>query len=365
MTTLYLHIGFPKTATTFLQDAVFPKISSISCFKKPRVQLGDRKERLGTRFYYSPQLWREKGFDLFSQVLGPKPQGEAKEDVLISDEGFGGGITAPHPWIPATRPRQDRENGPHSTCVHLMELRKVALEWGFSQVKVIMGIRRQDRKLASGYAQVSDKVKGASQENFERWLRRVLDPARGYYEGGGLHHNYYLFWQKITEAVGAENLLVLPLELLQENMSEYLGRLFDFLDLPEEGKHITTSVHENANRKRNARSSSENTWRLREPMNTGLRLRPGRLFRTVGLPDRLPLRWPDFGREEEIRLTPELKASILNVYAAGNRCLDRVIKEVELQSYDYWPPPKESLSQDSFLWKSRTTGVLNPEAETS
>lgn len=350
MATLYLHIGFPKTATTFLQDTVFSEVGSISYFKKPRVQIGDRqgggrKERLGTRFYFSPQLWREQGIDFFSQVLGPEPQGRATEDVLISDEGFGGGITAPEPWIPETRPRQNRQSGPYSTHAHLVELREVALEWGFSRVKVIMGIRRQDEKLASGYAQVSDKVKGASQKSFEQWVHRVLNPAQSYYEGGGLHHNYHLFWQKITEAVGAHNTLVLPLELLKEDRSRYLGRLFDFLDRPAEGQRIGASLRERTDLKRNVRSSSKDTWRLQSPINTGPRLRPGRLFQALRLPERLPLRWPDFRREKEIRLTPELKAFILKFYAEGNLQLDEAIEDVDLKAFGYWPRPQVSDSE--------------------
>lgn len=72
-------------------------------------------------------------------------------------------------------------------------------------MKVIMGIRCRDRKMASGYAEMPHKGRGVSQEGFERWVRRLIDPERGYYEGGSVQHNYFFFWQKVTEAVGAEN----------------------------------------------------------------------------------------------------------------------------------------------------------------
>lgn len=342
MSTLYLHIGFPKTATTFLQDVVFPQINSISCFKKPLIHLGDRKERFGTRFSYSPALWRDRGTELLSQVLGPAPRGKTTSDALLSDEGFGGGLTGPQPWIPASRPHHDRETGPYSTRTHLEELEKAAREWGFSRIKVIMGIRRQDGKLASGYAQMSHKVRGASQKNFERWVRQILDPDQGYYEGGGVHHNYYLFWQQITEAVGVENTLVMPLELLRENRDAYLSRLFDFLEIPEEGESIKASLFESENLQRNARSSSKDTWGIRTPMRRGPTLRPGRLFGFLGMnfPYKLPLRWPDFQRGQEVHLTPELKSYILGVYAEGNQCLDHAIEEIDLHSYGYWPAPQ-------------------------
>lgn len=347
MSTLYLHIGFPKTATTFLQDVVFPKATSLSYVSKPTVRLGHREVRFGTRFSYAPALWRDRGTSLLSQILGPEPEGEAPSDVLISDEGFGGGLTGPEPWIPASRPHHDRETGPHSTRTHIEELRKVAGEWGFSQMRVIMGIRRQDEKIASGYAQMSHKVRGASQKNFERWVHRILDPDRGYYEGGGIHHNYYLFWQQVTKAVGAENTLVLPLEHLKEDMGGYLSRLFRFLEIPEEGTDIIASLSEPENLKRNANtSSSKDVWHLKAPMRTGPRFRPGRLFRALGFPHRMPLRWPDFRRGTDIRLTPDLRAYILGVYADENRRLDRALDEVDLRSYGYWPVPKKHGEQN-------------------
>jgi hypothetical protein len=43
MSTFYLHIGFPKTATTFLQDVVFPEATSLNFLKtngSPRKQRG-------------------------------------------------------------------------------------------------------------------------------------------------------------------------------------------------------------------------------------------------------------------------------------------------------------------------------------
>lgn len=342
MSTLYLHIGFPKTATTFIQKVVLPEITSIKCFAKPKVRLGDRKDRLGTRFYYSPQLWADRGKEVLGQVLGPEPQGKVKEDVLISDEGFGGGLTGPRPWMPSTRPHHDRENGPFLTQAHLAEFRKVLMNWGFSQLKVIMGIRRQDRKMASGYAQVSDKVRGASQENFERWVHRVLDPDRGYYEGGGVQHNYYLFQQKISKAVGEENVVLLPLEHLKEDRSEYLRRLFDFLEIPKEGDRITESLARSSNLKRNVHSSSEDTWQLRPPRRNGPRFRPWRVFRALGFPFRMPLRWPDFRRGQRVRLTPELQSYILDTFAEGNRRLDQKVDDLDLQSYGYWTESETS-----------------------
>lgn len=320
---------------------MLPKILSIDCYTKPTIRLGGRTERFGTRFYYSPNVWRERGKELFSQVLGAEPQGDVDTDVLISDEGVGGGVTAPQPWVPMSRPLQDRQNGPYATRCHLEELGRVARVWGFSRLRVIMGIRRQDRKLASGYAEVSDRVRGASQENFERWVRRVLDPGRAYYDGGGVHHNYYLFWKQITRAVGPQDVLVLPIEQLREDWAAYVERLFAFLDIVAEGLSIRHRLSQSeGSLRQNVRAAVIDTWCLRTPMEMGLRPWLGRLVRAWGDVDHLPLPWPDWRYEPKIRLTPDLKAFILGVYADKNRRLDRAIDDVDLRSYGNWPTPQ-------------------------
>lgn len=51
---------------------------------------------------------------------------------------------------------------------HLSALKGVANQWGFERVRVIGSVRHQASRLASSYAQVSDRRVGVSQDKFEQ-----------------------------------------------------------------------------------------------------------------------------------------------------------------------------------------------------
>jgi hypothetical protein len=322
MSTLYFYIGLSKTGSTFLQQNVFSKISSTKHLGKPVLDFVDGKNPwdgiLKRYFERSPLIWRDLGEKLFRELFGPVRAGSQVEDVLITDEN-------------ACSYRE-----PALITEHLSGLKDVANQWGFERVRVIGSVRHQASRLASSYAQGSDRRVGVSQDKFEQRVRRRIGPD--YYQSG-IKLEYDLLWQALVDVVGEENTLLLPYELMNESLPDFLRRYFSFLERPEEGSQIIEEVETNSDpATRNVRSNGEDTWALQDRTMRGVKtiqLRPSRLFTALGIPSEIPLRWPDFERENRIRLDPSLKREVMSTYEESNRALAEHI-EMDLGRYDYY-----------------------------
>ena len=322
--TLYIHVGPSKTATTFLQRDVLGRVESAECLPVPEIEVQGRSLRFGDLFSLSPEFWR----GLEEDPLAGSVQHSGR-DVVISDERIFGGLVAPQPWIPGSVPGRGLSPSPrlhtHSradpyyVCAHLRELRRAAEGWGYGRVRVLLTLRRQDTKLASSYAQLSNRVRRAGQQNFETWVRHLLHDAIGHNKGGGVNLDYSLWWRELRAAVGTENVFFLPFERLRENRAAFLRQWLGFLGVPE-ADSIVDALSGSGGTGKNVRSRSEDTWALRTPIKKG----------------RFLLRWPDFSRESEIRLTEALREEILSVYAEGNRSLDEQVPHLTLDEYGYY-----------------------------
>lgn len=320
MSTLYLHIGLPKTGSTFLQEEVFPLFDSFEYLYKPDVGLLEDDFPYATsthRFMeQSPVVWRDLGETLFHELFGPAPvQGK---NVLLSDEGIG-------------------NKEPVTVQTHLSELNALANQWGFTRVRAFGSVRHQASRMASSYAQGSERRLGASQRDFEERARQEI--GADYYQRG-VRLEYDLLWQSLTDVLGEENVLLLPYELMKNDLPDFLERWFIFLERQDEGDRVIEQLLSGkGNNRKNVRSVSSNTWALRKRTTRNakavVRLRPGRLFNALGLPMRVALRWPDLSREDEIRLTPSLSREIMQNYEKSNRAFAAHI-DMDLSPYGYY-----------------------------
>jgi len=57
MSILYLHLGIPKTGTTFLQEVLFPMLSGIRYFSRREINALLEDRTIDTLFRYSFSLW--------------------------------------------------------------------------------------------------------------------------------------------------------------------------------------------------------------------------------------------------------------------------------------------------------------------
>jgi hypothetical protein len=316
--TLYLHVGLPKTATTYLQKEVFPSLSSSRYLGIPQGMAFSGPEKLesGPRTLTncvkrSALLWESYGDAVFQDLFGCRCADRPPGNVLLSDEGVG-----------------RAGSRPTLLSAHLKGIAAQARSWGFGRFRVLCVFRRQDHWLASHYAQISDRNPQASQAHFEASVQRKLDPV-GERFGFGMLLDYAALGHAIHQAVGASDVLMLPYELLVHDSTQFHEKVLSFL-----GEETGPATFEST-RKQNVRSTQEGVWELRPSRRSQVvRLRPGRLFASLGLPDELHLSWRTSGGS--IQMTEPVSTSILREYEDSNRTLADAI-DLDLAPYGYFP----------------------------
>ena len=314
-------MGLPKTGTTYLQTHVFPALRETAYLDKPTADLftGDGDAGYGLLdgcFKRSAVVWRERGGEVLDALLPPPAGLDGKARVLVSDEGVG------------TAGRR-----PHLLRAHLEELAHVAGTRGLAPLRVLCTVRRQDQWLGSHYAQISDRITGASQETFERYVCDLLDPAREYYRRGVLL-DYRGLREQLVRAVGEAHVLMLPYELLDRDPRHFIGRVAAFLETDVDRE---AGLGEDPERE-NVRSARPDVWAIRPRSPAGareLRLRPERLWSGLGLPSRVRLRLPERGRGDVLEMTEALRARVRAVYRASNVALAADLG-LDLGTYGYY-----------------------------
>ena len=329
---LVLHVGLSKTGTTTLQRRVFPTLTSYDVAGVPRSGLFDAKGYrskgvLRLAFERSPVVWSSIGPDILRAAADAAGAEIGAGPLLLSDEGI------------------SSRRCPYALGAHLAELSPVARRLGYTSVRCVYVIRRQDRWLGSFYAQTSDRRGRAGQADFEAFIRRWTDPAHGRYMAAGSQPcsglleagaslDYGMIYDQITSAIGPESTLVLAYEDLAASPATFVRRLTEFLGETEASDVATSALN---HRRDNVRSSGSESWSLR-PMDPDLtvRLRPSRVFARLGLPAKINLRRFRPGREDRVKVTDEIRRLVLDAYEETNRHVSRVAG-LDLSRLGYFP----------------------------
>jgi len=313
---LIVHPGHNKTATTFLQTRVFPSLRYVHYFQSPKHPL--RSMVTDTLRRCSPAAWRdEQRIDRFGRQM--RQLGSARA-ALVSGESM---IGVHLPFAASTAARKLFRD-PYLLASHLGEMARQTEPLGLGRVRVILGIRRQDRLLASRYITDLPHLSKPSQQDFERQVDELLDPAQRRYSDA-VWLDYALTYELLAKVLGESNLLILPIELLDEDPRAYLRKLRRFLDDPGLDEWIEKAGKNTAERV-NLRQVERDRWRRRH-----------RPFGRLDLP---PRRLVDYFRAwRKARLVLELHSplseQIMQAFASSNRRLAESI-EMDLDRWGYY-----------------------------
>lgn len=267
---LVLHIGLPKTGTTFLQHRVFAASTELQFVHRTlapqRAELCFALRRLARSIPLLLPFRREQAL---SQLEAINP--EDPRPLLVSDENICMDVRS---FWRGGRP------DPIELADRLARLAQAVAD-RFDPVRVLIGVRGQDQWLASRYAESSRVLTGFTQADFERRVRalctaRLQGPAR------------WLDYDTVTRAfaarLGEENVRLVSLEQLAAAPQRTTKELGKFVG----GVALRSAAARN---RRNSLAAGANTWRLRSD-------------------------------SSDLHLTPELSALVRRRFAASNARLD-------------------------------------------
>lgn len=275
---LTMHIGLPKTATTFLQYRIFSRQREITYIHRPRDDDRDAIERLLRKHQRAA---RRELASLENRIVRALPQG----DVLVSNENIS--INAQEVWT-----------GSGPTPATLAD-RVARLADRLGGVRVLVGIRRQDQWLASRYAESAKRFPEFGQADFEERIETLCNTTP---DGALRWLDYDAAFAVLADRLGDGNVLLLPSEALSDQPEAALSRLEEFL-----GRRGLVSVYRaqagSPDLRRNTLSAGQNRWMLR-------------------------------GRDATLALPDRLQELVMRRFAVGNRAVAEAAG-VELARYGY------------------------------
>lgn len=193
--TVYLHLGYPKTGTTFLQQEYFTDIQNI---------------------YYVTQkkLWDSGFLDIilddciidkqekYNEILKSWKTEAGNKPLFVSYEGLMGNVLT------------GMQN------FHLISDRLKATKFEF---KILLTIRNQERIVDSLYLQYIHQGGALSFENFMRL------PAKSPIRLSLNVFNYHLVYEKLQQTFGQGQVSVMPFEALKDynDLNIYLSEYFE------------------------------------------------------------------------------------------------------------------------------------------
>ena len=329
MKDIIFHVGHPKCASTTLQNKVFINepgyLGTAKGMKDNYAKKLQRISPVGPSISYSKSKAKQWAAEVQDYANQHFPY--ANNLIASSEMYANSNKIKERPIIPFLKHFADNV-------------------WTNGSVKVVMIIRNQFNKIASGYAQVSNQNMKASQADFKRHIKAFIDKNN--------QHLMYDIWVKeLNQALGNENVCVLLMEDIQSE--KFWHQLKNFCKL--DSFDVNSMITEDSNSDSNSNKSTKNTWTLKD-FNPELKanvmvnnffglLWPSSLIPTLRNSSQLKLKQSlnqhysnkakalEQTGNQEIELTKELKTQLVDYYKSSNVELGRLLNR-DLSELGYY-----------------------------
>lgn len=330
---LIIHIGYPKTATTTLQNLLFEKhpktLYMHHCndpdFLESLLGLFFQRE---IPFKQGVEKHRGSTISLINKLENKRENLNPDYKIVFSDEGF---------LSHATNLRHYPKNFQWSPDpVSMARKLKILFDDNFvKQPKILITIREQLSIIRSFYAEMCFTVNRYHIRNFNDYVdKSFLKDKFDFYSSV---INYWDIAMLYAEIFGRDNIYILPLEYLQNNDDMYKLILSDLLDIGKEdiNNYIKT------NKSKNIRKTVNNKYRVHQKSLFDLLYPKSNTFPTI-----LPyldgffykvlrhIKNP-FTRTKRLEYSKEQYCLLREKYTAGNKRLSEEFN-LDLDQYGYF-----------------------------
>ena len=217
---VYIHIGYPKTGTTFLQNEIFPKLNEVHYIRSDRIRPETSK------------IMRQEEFSFdYEQVKNNLEKHLVDGKNLISNEGFMGNLLV-------------------GKAIN-NKLIADRLAFLFPNVKIIITIRNQ-------YDLVESLYKQYIQLGGTKTLREFVKFKEGRFEHNDFRwdltlspemFNYATLAAYYEKLVGRENVFLISFELLQKDPARFLDQLLKWMGVDETPSHNNRAYNQGYGRR--------------------------------------------------------------------------------------------------------------------
>lgn len=234
---VFVHIGYPKTATTTLQNHYFPELRGISYLGKQRD--GKNKGVFGDWTEEIKSIQREdidsieKISKKFSADLHEKT-GEMA--ILLSNEAITSSSIVPQ--------RSDKGFCPTTTPFSAARSTRRLFDESLFDVKIVVVIRRQYDALPSCYAQyfMNHYSHIPNVNTFQKFMDDFFCNSGSYPRLG---FDYLRSIGSFVDFFGEENVHVLPFELFKKDKQAFLKSFFGYIGVEADGLYEKDAPAEN------------------------------------------------------------------------------------------------------------------------
>ncbi len=325
MQDIFIHLGYPKTATTYLQRGLFRDFGFLG---NDSAVEGARRLEHDLRSVIcedQAEVWRTSRGKEISQRISTLAGGTS--DVYYSSEYW---LRGPATFFPSNSGLQTPQHSTHMALEHLKAFQdNVWKEKG--RVHVMVTFRRQSNWLGSQYAQISNRRREPGQADFEHMMTRFIKDEGPH---GKSFLDYYLLYSELVKLFGKERVLFLPVEEVGTPMFWQRFETWSGLKVPPR--------QEQGSSRQNVRGTAKGRWQTR-PRNpvSGTRavVVADEVLRALHLPPKTKSWIKKIEKRvfatHEVTMTSEILAMIENAYAESNRALEKAL-DCPLSAHGYF-----------------------------